>query len=266
MSVVRTSVKVLFGCILYVCAIQLDTIWMKDNQFTDVISDKCLLDTVHGISSVSCASKCLMHENCKSFFHNKRSRICYHHATKFETDLSNNNTYMITQSGTSYFYNAIEHDKNISTPSKTVCAASRCEGFTYLSRIKKYFKIAQYSTSSLANATEQCTRNGGSLAAPKDQLTIDALERMIHNRMGGFENLRGFWVSARFSPRLNLFVWNDDNTPVLQSLWHPGKPNLFSKPDSKTECVVLVPLYRFKLADYNCNVSGDAIIPLCECK
>jgi hypothetical protein len=163
--------------------------------------------------------------------------------------------------GSTYFYSSEKMAQNIST----ACAASKCAEFTFLPSVNAYFKLASISTNDRHNASEQCIDSGGSLASPKDERTIEAIERMIHVDMGGIALSKGFWLSAVYNQDVGNFVWSDDNSTVLSNLWHPGKPEYFKRTGINTECVVLVPLYKFKLADYHCNSSGDSIIPLCEC-
>lgn len=258
---IKLSVKLILFVIVSVDALQMSSSWRADDKLKDLITDRCILDTIYGKSLINCANKCFNNDLCLSFFYIKHSLTCNHYSTKFENVSAMNSTVFIKRTGSAYYFSTEKMSKNISKP----CATAKCTDFTYLPSVNAYFKLAPISTNDRQNASEQCIIGGGSLASPKTQRTIDAIERMIHGDMGGLALSKGFWLSAVYSQDVGNFVWPDDNSTVLSRLWHPGKPEYFKRNGINTECVVLVPLYQFKLADYHCNSSGDSIIPLCEC-
>lgn len=243
-------------------ALPWDSVWTLAERSEVGVTDQCLVERIPVASVVDCAARCLRRLDCLSFFFTRTANLCQLHSNVFDStpgvSYSKNST---SWPETSYFYNIHWKVSNFSHIQSGQCMPSRCNGYRYVESTGRYWKLIEDDVTSWDAASVACQKDGGQLASPRNQAMVNAIEGIVLANLGDNISVKGFYVFAKYKPEVNGYVWIEDGSLVDSTLWDSGQPTRLSSRD----CVVTVPLHKFKFYPYHCNVTGWTVLPLCDC-
>lgn len=231
--------------------------WELDTTNINVTSRSYMLDRFNDHSRIMCAGACEKESQCESFFFQTSTRKCQLHSLIFPKHGAFVDA--TEAESTEYYHRPLP---------VVVCPGTTISGLT-----GKYF-IPNDVEKSWKEAFKTCQSLGAEMTSIPDQAAINALKPLMASSFGLQINASALWVNARVSYDRNSFIWCDskEDIPLNSSLWYTNQPELYKQPGNmnaanKTECVILIPFYNYKLDDYSCENGRSAamLYPLCKC-
>ena len=215
--------------------------WTRDHVNENYISTSARVRTVSASSKVTCSRECLDTTGCAGFFYNRQSSLCHIHSS-----VSFNGT-MKSSPQTSLYLN--------------VCMKFK---YVYDAQLRKYYMCHVTPTHTQAGAEIACESNGGRLLSLSDETEFQAMRQILRNSSQINKSTEAYWVGAKVNITSGKFHWND-GVAIERGFWAPSQPQ-FGKQSNTSKCVLMMPIYDFKLDDYECSASSSLkIYPLCEC-
>ena len=217
--------------------------WTRKHVYENYTSTANRIRTVTTLSKVRCSRECLDTTGCASFFYHEQFRVCQIHSS-----VSFGGGSMTSSPQTSFYTN--------------VCMKYNYE---YDADLRKYYMRHSTPTHTQRGAELACKSNGGRLISLSDRNEFHAMRQILRNITQIHVSDEAFWVGAQVNTISGIFEWND-GVKVIKDFWEPGQPEYKPKGNNLTKCVLLMPIFDYKLDDYQCNASSSLkIYPLCEC-
>ena len=218
--------------------------WTRNHVIDNLTSTDGRIRTITTHSKVKCSRECLDTTGCAGFFYSRQSGLCNIHS-----GVSFGGVSMTNSPQTSFYSN--------------VCMKFK---YTYDAELRKYYMRHVTPTHTLTGAEIACENSGGRLISLSDEHEFQDMQQILRNVTQINVSDEAFWVGAQVNTTSGHFHWNDGVT-VKQGFWEPGQPEY--KPTlgkNLTECVLLMPIFDYRLDDYQCTASSSLkIYPLCEC-
>ena len=218
--------------------------WKSDHTHENVTSDADRIRTVNGTSKLQCSLQCLDTTDCVAFFHSKSSRICH---LQSSATLHVHQVTLTSSADTKFYTNVcMDHD------------------FKYHADLRKYYAIL-WQPLTKSDAELQCKHHGGRLIRLDRKSELSAMKNILQAISTIDRDTEAFWVGAERNNDSGHFEWNNGEK-VDSSFWEPGEPRYSAASKVLTTCVLMVPVLKYNLDDYECiPSSGLKIFPICEC-
>lgn len=217
--------------------------FQRNHTYENVTSTAKRIRTVFALSKLECLRACLATTGCAGFFYSKELPVCHIHST-VSFDLA----HMVTSSDTSFYAN--------------VCAKFK---YSYDARLRKYYMRYTSPKQTKTGAEDACNTVGGRLISLSEENEFFAMKSILGNITQINVSNEAFWVGAERNSTTAHFEWYDGSI-VKKEFWEQGQPEYNAMSHDLTECVLLMPIFGFKLDDFQCNTSSSLkVYPLCEC-
>ena len=216
--------------------------WRRVKSHDDSISNEDTLFSVDSVSMLQCSRNCLDVTGCVAFYYNRVTRLC-----QLQSNSSPDPVKRKHSTGTKFYVNT--------------CMQYH---YSYNAELRKYYQRHTSGISTHANATDTCIQNGGRLITLSRKTEFKAMQSILKSKPVAHISKEGFWVGAKVNTLTKKFEW-DDGVKVKKGFWAPQQPD-YDGVNTFTECVLMIPIFSYKLDDFNCTLSSNFVVfPICEC-
>ena len=216
--------------------------WKSDPNHEDVTSSVDRIRMIADISKLQCSRECLGTTGCVAFFYNRHLQTCH-----LQSSIKLDPAYTHLSNGTKFYVN--------------VCMKYN---YKYNADLRKYFHCHTKGLSTQSGAALTCNNIGGRLISLDDEREFHAMQQILKHLPNNPTSQEAFWVGAQVNRITGKFEW-ENGVKVKHGFWAKDQP-AYDGNKTVTECVLMVPIFDYKLDDFNCSLSASFIVfPICEC-